>query len=101
VKVLAVFGPTGVGKTGVAIALAEELRGRGEDPVAISCDALQVYEGLGALTGVASAEEQGKLEHRLVGFMGRWIGLWRRGGRRSSWGEPGSICGPRLRSCRW
>ena len=68
-KVLAVFGPTGVGKTGVAIALAEELRGRGEDPVAISCDALQVYEGLGALTGVASAEEQGKLEHRLVGFV--------------------------------
>ena len=62
-------GPTGVGKTGVAIALAEELRERGEDPVAISCDALQVYEGLGVLTGVASAEEQAKLEHRLVGFV--------------------------------
>ena len=44
--VIAIFGPTGVGKTGVAIALAEELRERGEDPVAISCDALQVYEGL-------------------------------------------------------
>ena len=68
-KVLAVFGPTGVGKTGVAIALAEQLRERGEDPVAISCDALQVYEGLGALTGVASAEEQAKLEHRLVEFV--------------------------------
>ncbi len=47
VSVLGIFGPTGVGKTGVAIALAEELRERGEDPVAISCDALQVYEGLG------------------------------------------------------
>jgi tRNA dimethylallyltransferase len=69
VKVLAVFGPTGVGKTGVAIALAEELRKRGEDPMAISCDALQVYEGLGALTGVASAEEQRQLEHMLVGFV--------------------------------
>jgi tRNA dimethylallyltransferase len=67
--VLAIFGPTGVGKTGVAIALAEELRGRGEDPVAISCDALQVYEGLGTFTGVASAEEQGRLEHRLVEFV--------------------------------
>ena len=42
-KVLAIFGPTGVGKTGVAIELAELLRKRGEDPVAISCDALQVY----------------------------------------------------------
>jgi tRNA dimethylallyltransferase len=69
VSVAAIFGPTGVGKTGVAIALAEELRKRGEDPVAISCDALQVYEGLSVLTGVATAAEQEKLEHRLVGFV--------------------------------
>jgi tRNA dimethylallyltransferase len=68
-KVLAIFGPTGVGKTGVAIALAEELRERGEDPVAISCDALQVYEGLEALTGTATAAEQARLEHRLIGFV--------------------------------
>ncbi len=67
--VLAIFGPTGVGKTRVALALAEKLRGRGEDPVAISCDALQVYEGLSVLTGVASAEEREKLEHRLVEFV--------------------------------
>jgi tRNA dimethylallyltransferase len=67
--VLAIFGPTGVGKTGVAIALAEQLRERGEDPVAISCDALQVYEGLSVLTGAATVEEQGRLEHRLVGFV--------------------------------
>jgi tRNA dimethylallyltransferase len=67
--VIAIFGPTGVGKTGVAVALAEELRRRGEDPVAISCDALQVYEGLSVLTGVASVEEQEVLEHRLVGFV--------------------------------
>jgi len=68
-EVVAIFGPTGVGKTGVAVALAGQLRERGEDPVAISCDALQVYEGLSVLTGVASAEEQAKLEHRLVGFV--------------------------------
>jgi tRNA dimethylallyltransferase len=37
--------------------------------VAISCDALQVYEGLEALTGVASAAEQAQLEHRLVAFV--------------------------------
>jgi tRNA dimethylallyltransferase len=67
--VLAIFGPTGVGKTGVAISLAELLREAGEDPVAVSCDALQVYEGLGVLTGAASAEEQAKLEHRLLGFV--------------------------------
>jgi tRNA dimethylallyltransferase len=67
--VVAIFGPTGVGKTGVAVALAELLRERGEDPVAISCDALQVYEGLSVLTGVASPEEQATLEHRLIGFV--------------------------------
>ena len=64
-----IFGPTGVGKTGVAIALAELLRERGEDPVAINCDALQVYEGLEVLTGTASAEEQERLEHRLLGIV--------------------------------
>jgi tRNA dimethylallyltransferase len=66
VKVLAIFGPTGVGKTGVAISVAELLQ---DDAVAISCDALQVYEGLETLTGAATAEEQAKLEHRLVGFV--------------------------------
>ena len=68
-NVLAIFGPTGVGKTGVAVALAGLLRERGEDPVAISCDALQVYEGLSVLTGVATAAEQEVLEHRLIGFV--------------------------------
>lgn len=68
-NVVAIFGPTGIGKTGVAIALAESLRERGEDPVAINCDALQVYEGLGVLTGAATAEEQERLEHRLLGFV--------------------------------
>jgi tRNA dimethylallyltransferase len=65
-NVLAIFGPTGVGKTGVALELARVLRERGEDPVAINCDALQVYEGLETLTGAATAEEQARLEHRLL-----------------------------------
>ena len=68
-RVIGIFGPTGVGKTGVAVALAELLRERGEDPVAINCDALQVYEGLEVLTGTATAEEQTRLEHRLLGIV--------------------------------
>ena len=68
-EVIAVFGPTGVGKTAVAIALAERLRERGEDPVAVSADAMQVYEGLPILTGAASEQEQARLEHRLLGFV--------------------------------
>jgi tRNA dimethylallyltransferase len=68
-KVIGIFGPTGVGKTGVAVALAELLRERGEDPVAVNCDALQVYEGLEVLTGTATPEEQARLEHRLLGVV--------------------------------
>ncbi len=67
--VIALFGPTGVGKTAIAVSLAELLRGRGEDPVAVSADALQVYSGLETLTGVASDEERAKLEHRLIRFL--------------------------------
>jgi tRNA dimethylallyltransferase len=69
VELLALFGPTGVGKTAVAVALAERLRARGEDPVAVSADALQVYRGLEVLTGAAGVEEQSRLEHRLVSFL--------------------------------
>jgi len=69
VHVVALFGPTGVGKTAVALALADLLRARGEDPVAVSADALQVYRGLETLTGAATPEEQARLEHRLLAFV--------------------------------
>jgi tRNA dimethylallyltransferase len=67
--VLALFGPTGVGKTALAIAVADRLRARGERPVAVSADALQVYAGLETLTGVATPAERERLEHRLVAFV--------------------------------
>jgi tRNA dimethylallyltransferase len=82
-RVLAIFGPTAVGKTGVAIELAEILRGRGEDPVAVNCDSIQVYRGLEVLSGAADAAERERLEHRLLSFVdpaeefsaGRYAGL--------------------------
>jgi tRNA dimethylallyltransferase len=66
---VALFGPTGVGKTEVAIALADLLRVRGERPVAVSADALQVYEGLETLTGAADARDRARLDHRLVSIL--------------------------------
>jgi tRNA dimethylallyltransferase len=69
VHAVALFGPTGVGKTAVALALAGLLRERGEDPIAVSADALQVYRGLELLTGAATAQEQSQLEHRLLSFV--------------------------------
>jgi tRNA dimethylallyltransferase len=68
-RIIALFGPTGVGKTAIAVALGALLRERGEDPVAVSADALQVYAGLETLTGVASPAEQASLEHRFVSFL--------------------------------
>jgi tRNA dimethylallyltransferase len=67
--IVALFGPTGVGKTAVAIALADRLRAAGEDPVAVSADALQVYRGLETLTGAATPAEQQWLEHRLLSIV--------------------------------
>jgi tRNA dimethylallyltransferase len=67
--VLAIFGPTAAGKTGVAIEVAGLLRERGEDPAAISCDAIQVYKGLEILSGAASVADQERLEHRLLGVV--------------------------------
>ena len=68
-KLIALFGPTAVGKTAVAVALADRLRALGERPVAVSADALQVYAGLERLTGVADAAERSRLEHRLISIV--------------------------------
>jgi len=84
--VIAIFGPTAVGKTAVAIELADLLRDRGERPVAVSCDAIQVYRGLEVLSGAPDAGERERLEHELVGIVdvteefsaGRFAGLARR-----------------------
>jgi tRNA dimethylallyltransferase len=65
-EVIALFGPTGVGKTAVAVELARSLTELGERPVAVSADALQVYAGLETLTGVASQRQRAQLEHRLI-----------------------------------
>jgi len=66
---LAIFGPTGVGKTDLALALADRLRARGERPVAVSADALALYRGLEIVTGAPTAAEQARLEHRLVSVL--------------------------------
>jgi tRNA dimethylallyltransferase len=68
-QIIALFGPTGVGKTAIAVALGRLLRAKGEEPVAVSADALQVYAGLETLTGVASPAERAALEHRMISFL--------------------------------
>lgn len=69
VDVIALFGPTGIGKTEIAIELGRRLRAIGERPVAVSADALQVYSGLETLTGAATPRERSQLDHRLISFL--------------------------------
>ena len=66
---IAIFGPTGVGKTEIACEGADILRGRGEHPVAVSADAIQVYEGLDTLSAKPTPGELERLEHRLISFV--------------------------------
>ncbi|MEI6447718.1 MAG: tRNA (adenosine(37)-N6)-dimethylallyltransferase MiaA [Actinomycetes bacterium] len=65
---LAVFGPTAVGKTALVVALAEQLRAIGHEPVAISADALAVYREIPILTGAPTSVQRDVLDHRLVGI---------------------------------
>ena len=54
---LAVIGPTGTGKTALAIELAETLGGE-----LIGCDALQIYRRLDVGTAKPSAEDRARVE---------------------------------------
>lgn len=67
--VIALFGPTAVGKTEIALAVGRALRAAGRDPVAISADAMQLYRGIETLTGARDAIDQPDLEHRLVSVL--------------------------------
>jgi tRNA dimethylallyltransferase len=69
VRIVAIFGPTAVGKTEVAVELADLLRARGEQPVAVSADAFQIYAGLDVLTAKPSPGQLARLEHRLISFV--------------------------------
>lgn len=64
---IAIFGPTAVGKTAVAVAVGRRLAREGLTAEAIGADALQVYRELPILTAQPTQEEQTQLPHQLVG----------------------------------
>jgi tRNA dimethylallyltransferase len=59
--VLALAGPTAVGKTNVALFLAEQLNGE-----IVSVDSMQVYRGLDIGTAKPSKEERERVPHHLL-----------------------------------
>ncbi len=60
-RLVVIAGPTGAGKTAVAVALARRL------PIeVISADSRQVYRGMDAATGKPTAEERAAVAHHLI-----------------------------------
>jgi tRNA dimethylallyltransferase len=60
-KVAALVGPTAVGKTELALEVAERL-----DAEIVSIDSMQVYEGMDIGTAKPSAQERDRVRHHLV-----------------------------------
>ena len=62
--ILAIIGPTAVGKTKLSIELAKKYTA-----IIINCDAMQVYQGLDIGTAKATLEEQEGIPHELLDFV--------------------------------
>lgn len=60
-KLVAIVGPTAVGKTKIAIELAKKFNAE-----IISCDSMQIYRGMDIGTAKASVEEQQAVVHHLI-----------------------------------
>jgi tRNA dimethylallyltransferase len=63
-KIIIICGPTGIGKTTVAIDLAQQLAGQ-----IIGADSMQVYKYMDIGTAKPTAEEQARVVHHMVDFV--------------------------------
>jgi len=62
--IVALVGPTGVGKTAVAVELCEQLNGE-----IVGADSIQIYRGFDVGSGKPSAEELHGIAHHLLGTL--------------------------------
>ena len=63
-KIVFLLGPTGIGKSAVAISLAKKINAQ-----IISCDSMQVYRGMDILTSQVASAQRKKVKHYLVGTL--------------------------------
>ena len=71
-----VFGSTGTGKTKLSVELALAVAGCSDGRFGgytgaevISCDSMQIYQGLDIITNKATTDEMAGVEHHLIGFL--------------------------------
>ena len=67
-RVIVVTGPTASGKSALALALAEQLQGKGAGTV-INADAMQTYDAFPILTAQPTAPERARVPHALYGVL--------------------------------
>lgn len=68
-QLLAVVGPTGTGKSDLALDLVEALAARGEPAEIINCDSMQFYRGMDIGTAKLAAGERRGIPHHLLDWL--------------------------------
>ena len=63
-RIIAIAGPTAVGKTALSLALAERLSGE-----IVSCDSMQIYRGMDIGTAKPTEEELARIPHHLINIV--------------------------------
>jgi tRNA dimethylallyltransferase len=65
-SLIAVVGPTGTGKSDLAIGVARALIESGQPAEIINCDAMQFYRGMDIGTAKLPIDERGGIQHHLI-----------------------------------
>ena len=65
-RVLVIVGPTAVGKSTLAVAVAQQLQASGPSAEIISADSMQAYIGMDIGTATPNASERGGIPHHLL-----------------------------------
>lgn len=68
-KLIAVVGPTGAGKSALAISIAQHIIDKGGKAEIINCDSMQFYRGMDVGTAKLSIAERRGIKHHLFDFL--------------------------------
>ena len=68
-KLIAVVGPTGAGKSALAISIAKHIVDRGGKAEIINCDSMQFYRGMDVGTAKLNLTERQGIKHHLFDFL--------------------------------
>jgi tRNA dimethylallyltransferase len=68
-RLIAVVGPTGSGKSDLAISIAEHIIAGGDKAEIINCDSMQFYKGMDIGTAKLSLDERRGIKHHLLDWL--------------------------------